>query len=59
MKCPYAINRETIVETVWEYDDDGKASAETTVQHDSVSFAGCLKDQCGAWKSGECGYKGG
>ena len=58
MKCPYAVNRQTITETVIEYDDEGNQTGYTEITNNNAAFINCLGEECGAYKNGECCYKG-
>lgn len=56
MKCPYAVNRKTVSQTTYEYNEDGIPTFQQTVEDNQATFPDCLKHQCGAWKDGHCAY---
>ena len=56
MKCPYAVSRHTVSQTIFEYDDDGKQTFQQTTDHNTAEFVDCLKENCGAWRDGKCQY---
>lgn len=56
MKCPYAVSRHTVSQTVFEYDEDGKQTFQQTTEHNNAEFVDCLKEECGAWCDGRCQY---
>lgn len=56
MKCPYAVNRKTVSQTIYEYNEDGIPTFQQTVEENKATFPDCLKQQCGAWKDGHCAY---
>lgn len=58
IKCPYAVNRQIITQTVIEYDEDGNQGGVREVMNNKAYFIDCLKDKCGAYKDCECHYKG-
>lgn len=58
MKCPYAVNRRTVSQTNFEYDEEGAQTLQQTVENNTASFLDCLEKDCGAWKNGQCEYHG-
>lgn len=58
MKCPYAVNQHMVSQTTFEYDDDGKQTAQQTVENNNAEFVTCLERECGAWRDGRCQYRG-
>ena len=59
MKCPYAVDRHCVSQTKFEYDEDGAEIFRQTVEHNTAAFTECLREDCGAWQNGRCGYCGG
>lgn len=59
MKCPYAVNRRTVSQTNFEYNEEGVQTFQQTVENNTASFLDCLEMECGAWKDGRCEYHGG
>lgn len=57
MKCPYAVNRHTVSQTNFEYNEDGVQTFQQTVESNTASFLNCLEEECGAWKDGRCQYR--
>lgn len=58
MKCPYAVNRKTVSQTTFEYDENGVQIFRQTVDNNTASFVASLEENCGAWKDGCCQYRG-
>lgn len=58
MKCPYAVDRRTVSQTSFEYDEDGVEVFRQTVEDNTASFLECLREECGAWQDGRCQYRG-
>lgn len=56
MKCPYAVNRNTISQTIFEYDEDGKQTFQQTTDQNTAEFVDCMKENCCAWHDGRCQY---
>lgn len=56
MKCPYAVSRHTVSQTIFEYDEDGKQTFQQTTEQNNAEFVDCLKENCGAWHDGRCQY---
>ena len=56
MKCPYAVNRHLVQQSVYEYDDNGNQTSQQTIDHNTAEFVDCLKEDCGAWRDGCCMY---
>lgn len=56
MKCPYAVNRHMVQQTIYEYDDDGEMTFQQVIEQNAADFVDCLKDDCGAWRDGRCQY---
>lgn len=56
MKCPYAVNRKTVSQTIFEHDEEGVQTFQQTVETNDASFPDCLQQECGAWKDGRCQY---
>lgn len=56
MKCPYAVNRHLVQQTIYEYDDDGEMTFRQVIEQNAADFVDCLKDDCGAWRDGRCQY---
>ncbi len=56
MKCPYAVNRHLVQQTIYEYDDDGEMTFQQVIEQNAADFVDCLKDDCGAWRDGRCQY---
>ena len=57
MFCPYAVNRHTVQQTVFEYNDDGSMKMSQTVDHNNAEFIKCKEQECGAWRDGKCCYQ--
>ena len=58
MKCPYAVDRRTVAQTSFEYDEEGVEIFRQTVEDKTASFLDCLREECGAWQDGRCQYRG-
>lgn len=58
MKCPYAVNRRTVSQTNFEYDEEGVQTFQQTVENNTASFLDCLGKECAAWKDDHCEYRG-
>lgn len=43
MKCPYAIHRSVVIQTITEYDDDGREYCNTTAENNAAVFSKCLQ----------------
>lgn len=56
MKCPYAVNRNLVQQTIYEYDDGGEMTFQQVIEQNAADFVDCLKDDCGAWRDGRCQY---
>lgn len=56
MKCPYAVSRHTVSQTIFEYYEDGNQKFQQTIDHNTAEFVDCLKENCGAWNDGRCRY---
>ena len=56
MVCPYAVNRHTVTQTAYEYDEDGTVKMCQTIDHNTAEFVKCKKEECGAWRDGRCHY---
>lgn len=50
MKCPYAANQQTIIQTKMEYDENGE-------QNSKAEFVDCLRTRCQVYYDGKCHYK--
>lgn len=58
MTCPYAVNRHTVSQTNFEYNEEGVQTFQQTVENNTASFVDCLEEYCGAWRDGRCEYCG-
>ena len=56
MKCPYAMNRKTVSQTIFEHDENGVQTFQQTVEDNKASFPDCLMQECGAWENERCCY---
>lgn len=57
MKCPYIANQTVITQCNITYDEDSERQKMwKECQVNKVSLADCLKEECGAYKNGECHY---
>lgn len=56
MKCPYAVNRHNVSQTVFQYDESGNYTFQQTIDHNTAEFVDCLEENCGAWRDGRCQY---
>lgn len=56
MFCPYAVNRHSVNQTVYEYDEDGSIKMCQTVDHNTAEFTKCKEHECGVWCDGKCCY---
>ena len=56
MKCPYAVNRHTVSQTAFTYDESGNQTFQQTIENNTADFLDCLKEQCGAFRNGRCQY---
>lgn len=59
MKCPYAVNRVFTCINKNTYNDDGYHIKTETKELNRAVFLECEKENCGAWKDGECNYGSG
>lgn len=57
MFCPYAVNRVSVQQTIYEYNDDGTTKMHHTIDHNNAEFVKCKKQECGAWRDGKCCYQ--
>ncbi len=59
MKCPYAVNRQSVTQTKVEYNEDGNQSGWTEYQNNTAQFLDCLQEECGAYnpETNRCQYK--
>ena len=46
MKCPYAVDRRTVAQTSFEYNEDGVPTFQQTVENNTASFVECLREEC-------------
>ena len=58
MKCSYAVNRHTVSQTNFEYNEEGVQTFQQTVENNTASFVDCLEENCCAWRDGRCEYCG-
>ena len=58
MKCPYTANYRIITQCSREYDEDGQMTISTDIQNQEVQLIDCLKEECAAYKDGQCNYRG-
>lgn len=58
MKCPYWCLLQTVTQTKYEYDDEGKIMVDTTIQNQSPKFIDCIEEECAAFYDGRCHCKG-
>ena len=56
MCCPYAVNRHSVTQITREYNEDGQEILFEQIDNNTVPYPECLKEKCGAWKNGQCGY---
>ena len=56
MVCPYAVNRHSVQQTVYEYNEDGSVNMHQTIDNNTAEFLECKKNECGAWWNGRCNY---
>ena len=60
MKCPYAVDRHSVIQTNFEYNEEnGAETFRQTVEHNTAAFTDCLQENCGAWRDGRCRYNAG
>ena len=57
MFCPYAVNRHTVQQTVFEYNEDGSMRMSQIIDHNNAEFIKCKEQECGAWRDGKCCYQ--
>lgn len=59
MKCPYAVSRKVVTQTVMQYDENGNQTGFTEYQNNTAEFVSCLKEDCGAYNAdtNRCEYK--
>ena len=57
MFCPYAVNRHSVQQTIYEYNEDGSMKMCQTVDHNNAEFTKCKEQECGAWRGGKCCYQ--
>ena len=56
-KCPYVFNRiEQVNQNRHEYDDDGREIFNEHKMIESRVLLDCLKEDCGVYVDGRCGY---
>ena len=53
MKCPYATNQQTIIQTRIEYDENGEQKICTEVQNSKTEFIDCLRTRCQVYYDGK------
>ena len=60
MKCPYAVNRQTVTQTSIQLNEEGNQTGYTEYQNNTAVFVDCLKEECGAYNADtkKCEYKG-
>lgn len=58
MKCPYCCDRHTIQQVAYDYEEEGRVSVQNLIEHNTTELMDCLREECGAWKDGHCGYVG-
>ncbi len=51
MKCPYAVNRQTVTQTTMQYDENGRQTCYTEYQNNTAKFVDCLEEECGAYNA--------
>lgn len=56
MKCPYTIHRQNVLHEIYEYNDEGQQVSTIRVDKSCAEMIECEKENCGAWKNGECCY---
>lgn len=56
MFCPYAVNRHSVQQTIFEYNEDGSMKMSQTIDHNNAEFLKCKESECGAWHDGRCYY---
>lgn len=59
MKCPYVVHTQAITQQSNRFSEDGSLRVLVEIQNSVAVFPDCLKEDCGAWKNGQCCYKGG
>lgn len=59
MFCPYAVNRKTVTQTVYDYNEDGSVAQAQTVETNNAEFLQCKQQECGAFRNGKCCYNEG
>ena len=59
MRCPYAVSRQIVTQTVIEYNDESQETGSTVCQNITAEFSNCLKEECGAYnaEAKKCEYK--
>ena len=57
MKCPYTVNMLVVEQNTNEFTTDGQCASYQTVTRTTREYLDCLKEECGAYKNGECHYK--
>lgn len=58
MKCPYIQKQIYIEETTQEFDDNQCCTEIVTKRVEDIELPDCLEENCGAWQSGSCNFKG-
>lgn len=56
MKCPYTVNRHTIQQRVFEYNENGEIINETLVEDNTAEYINCLRTECAKFEHGKCCY---
>lgn len=58
MKCPYCPVIQDVTQQKYEYDDDDEnLSIVTIISNQTPTFLDCLKEECAAFRDGQCHYK--
>ena len=57
MKCPYTANCQIVTQSKMEYNEDGQMTISTEIQNQELQLIDCLKEECAAFRDGQCHYK--
>ena len=59
MICPYVVTRQTIRQTVSEWNDEGQETGWMQVENNVAYPIDCARENCGAFYDGRCRYNAG
>ena len=56
MICPYTVDIKDVTQWNYEYDEEGRQKSATQINISQRIEHKCKRDDCAAWKKGECRY---